>query len=144
MKPNEQLTVNFALNEFTDSATANKLNIINSIPNGIIYNNIKYLVENIMQPLRDILKNPIKITSGYRCQNLNKAVGGAWDSQHLAGEACDFTVDNMSLRDVFTLIIGSSIVFDQCILERKGQKEPTWIHISVKRPNRRQAFEKEV
>jgi hypothetical protein len=66
------------------------------------------LVEKL-QVLRDKLKKPIVISSGYRCVNWNKAVGGAPASPHLKGWAADIQVKNMSgmelyheAKDIFT------------------------------------------
>lgn len=54
-----------------------------------------------LQRFREIMGAPIRITSGYRCPDHNKAVGGATNSQHLYGNACDITVDGWSPRNVF-------------------------------------------
>ena len=80
----------FKLSEFEHSATALFYHIDNTIPDNILPN-IYNLVENLLDPLRDIIGEPIYINSGYRCDALNKKVGGAKTSQHRIGCAADIT-----------------------------------------------------
>ena len=61
------------------------------VPSEVIMNAIA-LVENVLDPAREKLGMPIKVTSGYRCPLKNKAVGGVENSQHLKGEAADISV----------------------------------------------------
>lgn len=49
-----------------------------------------------LQELRDIINKPITINSGYRCYNYNDRIGGYVDSPHLAGEAADISIKDMS------------------------------------------------
>ena len=49
-----------------------------------------------LQELRDLINKPIHITSGYRCKQYNKSIGGYSHSPHLIGEAADITVKSMS------------------------------------------------
>ena len=70
-----RISKNFALEEFTASATAKAKGIAN-VPNTHQVANICALVHNVLQPLRDVMGEEIKIGSGYRCPQLNKAVGG--------------------------------------------------------------------
>ena len=72
----DDLTKNFSYSEFTESSTAKARGIDNSLPNQAVRTAIKELAENILQPLRDAYGSGIRITSGYRCPALNKAVGG--------------------------------------------------------------------
>lgn len=87
------LTQNFTLEELIKSDTANKYKIDNS-PDEKIIKNLKLLCENILQPIRDRYAKPITVTSGYRCDKLNKKVGGVKTSQHLNGEAADLICDD--------------------------------------------------
>ena len=59
--------------------------------------NLKALCMEVLQPLRDYLEKPVVISSGYRCSEVNKAVGGVSGSQHLKGEAADIHVENTEL-----------------------------------------------
>lgn len=54
-----------------------------------------------IQELRDSWGRPIRITSGYRCETHNKAVGGKPDSQHLKGIAADIDVSGMTGNERF-------------------------------------------
>ena len=83
------LSKNFSWNEFTKSDTAARLHINNAITSWEVRDNIKALVEDVLQPLRDAWGEPLFINSGYRCLELNKAVGGVPTSQHVLGQACD-------------------------------------------------------
>lgn len=85
----DRITLNFRYSEFTKSDTASRLHINNAIKDWDVRDNIKALVEDILQPLRDAWGGPLFINSGYRCPELNKAVGGVATSQHTKGQACD-------------------------------------------------------
>lgn len=61
-----------------------------------ILSNLKRLCHDVLEPVREIFGNrAMFITSGYRCHDLNEAVGGAPNSQHLHGQAADFNVDGL-------------------------------------------------
>lgn len=81
----------FTVEELCYSATAKRLGIDNS-PNKEVVENLNKLVENVLDPLREKYGKPIMVSSGYRCEKLNKAVGGAAKSQHLTGKAADICV----------------------------------------------------
>ena len=132
-----KLTKNFDSNEFTYSVTAHA-NKINNAPSVEVLANLKALCENVLQPLRDYLNSPIKITSGYRCKALNTKVGGQPNSQHLTGNAADFITPNKNLKEVFNYI-KNNLVYDQLLYEYDS-KGNTWIHVSYVR-NRMQAYD---
>lgn len=94
----------------------------------------------MLQIIRDQFASPLIVHSGYRCLELNRAIGGALHSQHMRFEAADFHVTGFSLRDVFDWIRGSGIAFGQLILEGydppKGQS--SWVHLSLGYPWRAQ------
>ena len=86
------LSNNFTLGEFLRSETAERdyeLKREQENPPEEVIANLQYLVETTLQPVRDAFGYPIKISSGYRCQLLNKLVGGSATSQHCSGEAAD-------------------------------------------------------
>lgn len=120
--------MDFTLQEFIKSPTADKWNIDNT-PSKEVVENINYVISRL-QPIRDEYGKPIYITSGYRCPELNKKVGGKKNSQHLMGLAADLKWDD----DLFTLI-AENYAFDQLIEEKSGSTK--WIHISFKRENER-------
>ena len=121
-----KLSEHFDLNEFTRSATADRLHIDNSIPEELIPN-LRNLCQQVLEPLREHLGTPIVISSGYRCPALNRAVGGVSNSQHLTGEAADIVLPN--LADVFYWLI-DNVPFDQLGFESRGSTK--WIHVSCK------------
>ncbi|MBR3021118.1 MAG: peptidase M15 [Bacteroidaceae bacterium] len=79
----------FSFPEFEQSVTAALKGYDNSAPREA-QRNIEYLVDTVLDPLREHLAQPIVITSGYRCRDLNHDVGGSPTSQHLLGLAADF------------------------------------------------------
>lgn len=64
-------------------------------------NATSYRLIYALQALREIIKKPITITSGFRCEKHNKAVGGAKSSQHLLGWAADIHVAHLPIKDLF-------------------------------------------
>lgn len=115
---------NFSYSEFEKSDTAFRLGIDNKIKQRGIKINLKSLVDNILQPLRDSWGGPIFINSGYRCLELNKAVGGVPTSQHCLGMAADCgCTDPYSLAKLAQWM---KLDFDQMILY------PTFVHFSYR------------
>lgn len=121
----DQLSKNFSLNELQASRTASLYGISN-LANEAVVGALKALVERLLQPLRDMLEKPIKISSGYRCPELNRRIGGVRSSQHCLGEAVDISVDGLTTLELARLIIASGLEFDQLI------DEQNWIHVSYK------------
>lgn len=127
----------FTLKEMTRSSTATKLGIDNT-PNKLIINNLNDLVTNVLDPLREAYGKPIRVTSGYRCEALNKAVKGVKNSQHMKGQAADITPLEYKYINEFIEFVRNwclSHEFDQCIIETS--KTGKWIHISWRNENRR-------
>lgn len=91
---------------------------------------------NLLEDVRELLGDkPIIVHSGYRCPELNRRIGGAPTSQHQKGEAADFHVVGMDLREAFDLIRRSSLDYGQIILEDgDGDGEPSWVHLSLGPP----------
>ena len=118
-----KLTTNFYLNEFVVSQTAERHGYRNE-PNEKQIENLRLLCVNVLQPLREIVAVPIFINSGFRCFDVNAAVGGKFNSQHLEGKAADFIVPSMNLVDVLNIVL-QKLSFDQLIYEF-GR----WIHVS--------------
>lgn len=132
----------FKLEEFYRSKTADEYNethieqIINrpkSFERCAIENNINDLVDNVLDPLREIAGQPIYITSGFRCPKLNRLVRGSNKSQHLSGQAADITLLNPQ-SNLWLAHYISTLVFDQLILEGQQRDKYTfaWIHVSYK------------
>lgn len=116
------ISENFSYREFEKSATAEKEGIINIINTVSVRDSIKALVDDVLQPLRTAWGKPLVINSGYRCPELNAAVGGVATSQHVKGEAADVACDApLSLAQ---LAYDMDLPYDQMILY------PTFIHFS--------------
>lgn len=135
-----KLTKNLSLQEMLKSRTATRLGLSNS-PNEEHVKNMQALAENIFQPLRDYFGVPIHISSGYRSEALNKAIGGSKSSQHCKGEAMDIDRDGYSQPDNAQLFeyIKNNLDFDQMIWEFGTQKNPEWVHVSHKRDGKNRA-----
>lgn len=130
------LTKNFTLAELTHSDTAKARGIDNSLPPHLM-RNAKALAERL-QLIRDALGVSITISSGYRCPELNKTVGGSKTSQHQLCLAADIHAKDYTAQELFNFISGSNFGFDQLILEKVGGKE--WVHISVQPKERNDDF----
>ena len=119
------LSKNVDWKEFEKSDTATRLHINNAITSWEVRDNIKALVDDVLQPLRDAWGGPLFINSGYRCLELNKAVGGVPTSQHCLGEGADVgCTDPYALAK---LVKKMRLEFDQMILY------PSFVHLSYKR-----------
>ena len=119
----------FTIEELCRSQVAVCLGIDNEPKQEDIIVNLKRLAFHTLEAVRILNDNkPITITSGYRCKELNRAVGGVATSQHQRGCAADFVVGSAAEnRRLFDKIKSSgSVPFDQLILEPKAG----WIHIS--------------
>lgn len=119
--------------EFVRSVEAVRLGINNKIADARCVANIYTLVDNVLDPLRDIVGFPIYINSGYRCKSLNDAVDGSDNSQHMKGLAADisFGVNEHLCEWVYSILkSGTYTMFsyiDQCIL----YKDKRFIHVSI-------------
>ena len=71
-----KLSKHFSLSEFISSNTAERLGIDNVPKDKAVIENLRNLCLEILQPLRDYVGAPVHINSGYRCPELNDAVGG--------------------------------------------------------------------
>src|SRR5574344_2447337 len=126
------LTKNFTLAELVHSDTAKARGIDNSLP-PYLMRNAQALAERL-QLIRDTLGGAVTISSGYRCPELNKAVGGTKSSQHHLCLAADIHANGYTAQELFKFIYDGNFGFDQLILEKVNRKE--WVHISVQ-PNER-------
>lgn len=122
-----RLTKNFKLSEFTRSDTAQRLQIDNMPPVGSVMS-LQALATAILQPLRDEINAPIQITSGYRSESLNKAVGGTENSQHTLGQAADISCPQ-GLTIIIEAVRELGLDFDQLIVYAPRG----FLHISYKR-----------
>ncbi len=136
-----KLSKNLSLSEVVKSNNAIRKGIDNS-PNNDHLESLEDVAKDIFQPLRDDL-GVIYVSSGYRSDALNKAIGGSRKSQHSKGEALDLDNDNKngaaSNTEIFNYI-KDNLDFDQLIWEFGTDEKPDWVHVSytTKRPNRNQ------
>lgn len=123
-----QLSPHFWLSEFIESDTATRLGIDNS-PDPLVQANL-FRTAALMEEVRKLLGGkPVVVSSGYRSDALNRAVKGSRVSDHLRGEACDFTCPAFGTPlQIAAAIAASGIKFGQLIFEG------SWVHISI--PNR--------
>ena len=67
-----------------------------------------YRLANRLQVIRDLVQRPVRVTSGYRTPEHNKAVGGSKNSLHLSGMAADIVIPGLSARDVQLILLNWS------------------------------------
>lgn len=126
----------FTLKELTKSTTAIRKSIKN-IPNKNQEQNLIDLIDNILDPLREAYGKPIIVSSGFRSKELNAAVGGVNNSQHVCGQAADIrTVEDtpQENKKLFDIAQELNLPYDQLIDEYNYN----WIHISYSPKNRKQ------
>jgi zinc D-Ala-D-Ala carboxypeptidase len=131
------LSKNLSLAEVTKSATAKRRGIANE-PTIDHLENLKAVAENIFQPIREEFMCPIFVSSGYRSEALNEAIGGSKTSQHSKGEAIDLDADVYGVitnADIFHYAL-DRLDFDQLIWEFGTDENPDWVHISYKKDKR--------
>jgi len=124
-----KLTTDFALRHFT--ATSKVPPGQNDPASQDILDNIAS-VANALQYIKDQLNLPVTISSGYRNAVVNRAVGGAADSDHMKGEAVDFQSSKWKPKQIVDAIISLNVPFKQLILEEPPGRNP-WVHIAVSR-----------
>lgn len=95
----------FSFSELTHSTKARELHIDNTPFSYEVVNNLTDLTENLLDPIRETWGKPIIISSGYRSDALNKAVGGSKTSAHRFGLAVDVVPENMAEFDKFAAFV---------------------------------------
>lgn len=142
---NTPVTMHFTIEELYASDTAKRLGIDNK-PSTQQMINLVYLCAYVLEPLRVAMNEPIKIGSGFRCQKLNKAVGGVYNSQHMKGQAADLCIDgDIKKGKKWFNYIKDHLPFDQLIWEKNPKTGNYWVHVSFVFPdfgkNRHQVIE---
>ena len=137
------LSDHFTLHEMVSSGTALRFGIDNT-PTPEVVENLRFLCRAVLEPLR-LRYGRIIITSGYRCREVNRLVGGAPYSQHLRGEAADIYIPSREKAKKYFEFIRDNTDFDQLIREpitREEKDYPRWLHVShaVHRPNRHETI----
>lgn len=127
--PNYQ---HFTLAEFIKSSTAERMGI-NNTPSFEVVEHLSELVSTILEPLRIAWGQPIIVSSGFRCEALNSAVGGVADSAHVTGFAADLQVKGPTeefFNYVAAWLKATGTKFDQLIIESNG-RGAQWVHIGL-------------
>jgi len=134
------LSKSFTLNELTKSQEATRLGIDNT-PNEEHILNLKFLCENVLQPIRDFYGMPLSVSSGYRSAALCEAIGSSSKSQHTKGQAADFEIFGVANKDLADFVV-KNLDYDQCILEFWNENEPNsgWVHCSFNALGNRKQF----
>ena len=131
----EQFTKNFSYDELIASATAKRLGLDNT-PNEQEKEKLRKLAEEILQPIRDAWRSPIVVNSGFRSEAVNKAVGGAKNSQHRLGEAADISIGgkerNKKLFNFINKLIQKGTIKVGQLIDEYNY---SWIHVSLPRTN---------
>lgn len=134
----------FTISELCESAKADELGIVN-IPNEEETQHLEELIE-VIDRVREgwtelCEKNgwgraSIRTNSGFRCEALNKAVGGSKTSAHRIGYAIDFEPNNQKNKEFYDFMINwlrdNKQPFDQLINEKPRNGVPSWIHFGLK------------
>lgn len=128
----------FTMEELIYSSTALREGWRNRTTNEV-EENLVSLRTMVLNPTREHMGMCIYVTSGFRSPDVNRAIGGAPNSQHMKGEAADITTLKIHKNIEMFKYIRDNLVFDQLILENGGQ----WIHVSyvTRRKNRKQVLE---
>ena len=133
MKVSDNITYKEALH----SNTAKRLGIEN-VPDEFTFETMQITAEHVFEPVRKHFNEPIYISSFYRCEELNKAIGGSSKSQHCKGEAIDIDdVYSKATNADFFNYIKDKLEFDQLIWEFGDDESPDWVHVSYSLGNNR-------
>lgn len=116
----------FTLRELIKSTTASKYHIDNS-PSGDIVQNLQYGVNMVLDPLRRLYGKPIIITSGFRCPELNKRVGGVTNSWHTQGNAADIHVASLAEANKIFSNLQKIPSVDTALFEHSTSGQ--WLHV---------------
>lgn len=164
-----KLSDNFTLQEFLESDVADAISADNYNPSGHVIHNLKFLCCTVLQPLRDHYRRPVVINSGWRCEELERALTrsgylgyckrmgidpdetASWNKyyerkSHPRGEAADIEVPGVSNAEVWLWLQDNIPEFDQLILEHYHPSDLSfgWVHVSYvsdgTRHNRHQVF----
>lgn len=122
------LTPHFSLEELTTTSLT-KYKIKNFVE-AQMHMGSMYQLAGFAERVREIVGHPIIVTSGYRCKELNIAIGGSLASQHLYGEAIDIVCKKLSVKSLFNRIKKSDLKYDQMIIETNNSGSE-WLHISI-------------
>ena len=151
MIADEQLTKNFRLYEFLKSDAAARSQVLTdrqfNPPTEVVAN--LRITAAILQQVRDFYGLPIRVSSGYRCPEVNTIIGSISTSQHCKGEAVDFEPLDINAKEVdgtgykrVGLWIRDNIQFRQMIKEFGTSQCPSWLHLAHRvKDNKKECLE---
>ena len=127
----------FTIAEMAKSETADCRGIDNRIPKDLLPN-VENLIDKVLDPLRSWYGRPVYVNSGYRCPELNRAVGGVGTSYHLTGCAADIDVYSRTENQKLFDYIRERLPYTEVGLEGGGR----WVHVALVpgREEERQVF----
>lgn len=128
----ENISEHISYNEATQSPTALRNGIVN-MPTNEQLANMKILAEMCFEPLRALYGKPIKVNSFFRCDALNKKVGGSATSQHVKGMAIDMSAGSKAENKILFDLCKNNLQFDQLI----NEYDYSWVHISYNKGKNR-------
>lgn len=126
-----KLGKHFTLAELSRTSTG-----LANAPDAAARVNLQELVQVALDPLREHLGRPLKVTSGYRSRAVNTAVKGSKNSRHLTGEASDVKSDGLTAVEIVAAIILADISFDQVIAYAPSRGGHVHIQICAGAPGR--------
>lgn len=129
-RPRLMLSEHFSVDEFTFSATAQAMGIVNS-PGDIELANLRFLCREVLEPARRVIGEPIHITSGYRCLALNRAVGGVAQSYHVRGLAADLHIVSDAHASRLADALNAQPYCDLILVEHAHGA--SWLHVQVRK-----------
>ena len=130
-----KLSQHFDLSELTSSRKADQLGIDNTPPAELIPRLV--LLADMLERIRSTLNTPIIITSGYRCSQLNLAIGSRTTSDHPQGHAADFIAPDFGTPTEIARLLAPLVQvlgIGQIILEGINGKQ--WVHVSTHVPEK--------
>ena len=132
----------FSLDELTHSLTATAHGIDNT-PNPYAVANLNYLVDTLLDPLREAFGAPIVVQSGFRNVTVNKLVDGVPTSFHTKGLAADISALGQNRKEnarLVRVLMDSELPFDQLIKYDINALGPRWLHIGLQQDPRKNRY----
>ena len=131
------------ISKYISYAEATKTNTgLPNVPTDEHISNMQLVGQKVFDRVREAFNRPLGVTSFYRSQSVNKAIGGAATSQHTTGNAIDIDADvygGVTNKEIFDFI-KDNLDFDQLIWEFGNNENPAWVHVSYSHSNRRQVL----
>ena len=130
------LSKNFNLDELCRSQIAIDCGIDNTPNSDAVMQNLKLLCEKVLQPIRDHYGKPVKVSSGYRNEDVNMLVRGSKLSDHILGSAADIEIPGVPNAELAQWVL-DNLECTQVILEfyTPGAPNSGWVHVSYKSDN---------